>query len=148
MAVKTALVSCQPGSHAQTGINEIDINRNRRVSFIEYLLYRYNKTVDDLFAERDVPTAEALLEALERAIEAFQATLAQRQARDDKMKELEALAEVGGHARYIERRDACTALTLFIFFCAGGRRQGLQGEARVGADARRRRGASPPFLAL
>ncbi len=82
------------GLTAYPGMNEIDINHNHRVSFIEYLLYRYQKTVEDLFAERDVPTSASLIEALERAIEAFQATLAQRAAREEKMNELEALASV------------------------------------------------------
>jgi hypothetical protein len=46
----------------RTGLNEIDINKNHAISFIEYLLYKYAKTVDDLFAERDTPTSASLLQ--------------------------------------------------------------------------------------
>eukprot|EP00043_Microstomoeca_roanoka_P017197 m.178679 g.178679 ORF g.178679 m.178679 type:complete len:255 (-) comp16594_c1_seq1:6874-7638(-) len=76
-------------------LKAIDLDNNNRVSFIEYCLYKYSKTLAELFEEKD-HKIEHLLKKLEEAIAAYQAALAVKKAREEKMKELEALAEQGG----------------------------------------------------
>eukprot|EP00055_Hartaetosiga_balthica_P002668 m.4796 g.4796 ORF g.4796 m.4796 type:complete len:252 (-) comp2291_c0_seq1:418-1173(-) len=76
-------------------LKEIDLDSNNKVSFIEFCLYKYERTLDDLFAEKD-HKIEHLLKKLEEAIALYQTTLAEKQKRDQKMKDLEALADQGG----------------------------------------------------
>ncbi|EGD82771.1 hypothetical protein PTSG_03421 [Salpingoeca rosetta] len=76
-------------------LKKIDLDSNNRVSFIEYCLYKYGKTLEELFEEKD-HKIEHLLRKLEEAIKLYQETLAKKKAREDKMKELEQLAEQGG----------------------------------------------------
>jgi hypothetical protein len=74
---------------------EIDLDFNQKVAFIEYLLWKYKKTLKELFNPPNSASPEALA-ALEKAIEAYQKVLAERKARADKMAELERLAAEGG----------------------------------------------------
>eukprot|EP01147_Barroeca_monosierra_P003366 gene3366-8276_t len=76
-------------------LKEIDIDNNNRVSFIEYCMYKYKKTLEELFEEKD-HKIEHLLRALEEAIALYQATLAKKNEREEKMKKLEELAAQGG----------------------------------------------------
>eukprot|EP00730_Choanoeca_flexa_P002483 TRINITY_DN11065_c0_g1_i1.p2 TRINITY_DN11065_c0_g1~~TRINITY_DN11065_c0_g1_i1.p2 ORF type:complete len:252 (+),score=112.68 TRINITY_DN11065_c0_g1_i1:1203-1958(+) len=76
-------------------LKEIDVDSNGRVSFIEFCLHKYKFTLAQLFEEKD-HQIEHLLKALEEAIDLYQATLQKKQARENKMKELEALSETGG----------------------------------------------------
>ncbi|EDQ85028.1 uncharacterized protein MONBRDRAFT_39028 [Monosiga brevicollis MX1] len=76
-------------------LKEIDLDSNNRVSFIEYCMYKYEKKLPELFEEKD-HQIEHLLRALEAAIDAYQQALAEKQAREEKIKQLEAQAEQGG----------------------------------------------------
>eukprot|EP00911_Craspedida_sp_UC1_P001963 UC1_evm3s1508 len=76
-------------------LKEIDLDKNHRVSFVEYCLFNYKKTLAEFFEEKEGDMA-ALLAALEEAIKAYQATLAEKKARQEKMDKLEADAAGGG----------------------------------------------------
>jgi hypothetical protein len=76
-------------------IGEIDLDFNQKVAFIEYLLWKYKKTLKELFYPPNTASPEALA-ALEKAIEAYSKVLAERKAREDKMAELERVAAEGG----------------------------------------------------
>eukprot|EP00049_Salpingoeca_infusionum_P017762 m.354248 g.354248 ORF g.354248 m.354248 type:complete len:255 (-) comp16964_c0_seq1:279-1043(-) len=76
-------------------LKEIDLDSNNRVSLIEFLLYKYKFTLEQLFEERD-HKIEHLLKKLEEAIAIYQAELAAKQAREDKMAQLEELSTQGG----------------------------------------------------
>merc|ERR1712000_494970 len=56
----------------------IDIDFNRRVAFIEYLLFKYKKSLKDLFTAK--PNA-ALLAKLERAIQQYKAVFEEKKKR-------------------------------------------------------------------
>eukprot|EP01101_Sappina_pedata_P006897 TRINITY_DN3536_c0_g1_i1.p1 TRINITY_DN3536_c0_g1~~TRINITY_DN3536_c0_g1_i1.p1 ORF type:complete len:247 (+),score=169.25 TRINITY_DN3536_c0_g1_i1:19-759(+) len=71
----------------------IDIDFNRRISVIEYLLYKYNKTTKDLFEAK--PNA-ALVKKLEDAIDKYLAVFRARKEREDKIASLEAIVKQGG----------------------------------------------------
>eukprot|EP01088_Endostelium_zonatum_P009759 TRINITY_DN23069_c0_g1_i1.p1 TRINITY_DN23069_c0_g1~~TRINITY_DN23069_c0_g1_i1.p1 ORF type:complete len:261 (-),score=117.63 TRINITY_DN23069_c0_g1_i1:116-898(-) len=74
---------------------EITLEKNHDVAFLEYLLWKYHKTVNDMFKPKaEVP--KEILEALEKAIANFEAALAVRKAREAKMAQLEAAAAAGG----------------------------------------------------
>jgi len=78
----------------RNALREIDVNLDHRMSLLEYLIFRYHKTVDDLINNLDfdcVPTPE-LIKAKE-ALAAVQAEI----AKIEKQKsELEAKAKLGG----------------------------------------------------
>jgi len=73
-------------------MKEIDLDFNKRVSAIEYLLYRYKKTLKDLF---EAKPNSALIKKLEEAIEKYQSVFRAKKEREAKMAELEALAAQG-----------------------------------------------------
>jgi len=75
-------------------MKEIDLDANTRISFIEFLLWRYKKTLPLLFAQGGADPA--LIKILEEAIEAFEKVLEIRREREKKMKELEEVAAKGG----------------------------------------------------
>jgi len=75
-------------------MKEIDLNKDRNVSFIEYLLWTYKKSLAQLFNPAAVP-AHVLAE-LEKAIAQYKAAMAVRKEREDKMAALEATAAQGG----------------------------------------------------
>jgi hypothetical protein len=80
---------------------EIDLDMNKRVSFIEYLLFRYKKTLKDLFTAK--PNA-ALLAKLERAINQYKAVFEEKKQREAKMAELEQRANAGDNRAKSELR--------------------------------------------
>lgn len=84
----------------------IDFDRNNRVCFLEYILFQYEKTVDDLFDARDkgMPPEE-LIKALEEAIAQYHAALAEGKAEVDRRAELELLAEGFGVAAMKARAE-------------------------------------------
>ena len=77
-----------------SALRAIDIDMNRKVSLIEFLLWKYKKTVVELFTDKPGDIAH-LLKALEEAIALYQKTLAEKEAREAKMAELEKIAEEG-----------------------------------------------------
>ena len=82
-------------------MKELDLDQNHRVSFIEYLLWKYKKTVHLLFEEpnpeikKQMPSKE-MLEELEKAMKAYQETLDIKRKREKKMFDLEQIAKQGG----------------------------------------------------
>jgi len=70
----------------------IDIDNNHRVAFIEYLLFKYQKTVKDLFTAK--PNAAAI-KALEAAIEKHRKVFEAKQEKEQKMTDLESKAAAG-----------------------------------------------------
>jgi hypothetical protein len=75
-------------------IKEMDLDRNRKISFIEYCLFKYKKTVANLFEEHPENFA-ALIRKLEEAIEAFKAELEKKRIREEKMLSLKELSISG-----------------------------------------------------
>jgi hypothetical protein len=65
------------------------------VAFVEYLMWKFQKTVHLLFNPPGQPSPELLAE-LDRAISEYQAALAVKAARDEKIKQLQQLVELGG----------------------------------------------------
>jgi len=75
-------------------MNEIDLDKKHNVSFIEYLLWKFKKTLSELF--KPSGASPELIEALNRAISAHQEVVATKKAREEKMAELERTAALGG----------------------------------------------------
>lgn len=76
-------------------LREIDLDKNHKVSFIEFLLWKFKKSLKEFFTEKPGDIAH-LLAQLEEAIKLYQVTLAERAKREEHMKDLEKLAEQGG----------------------------------------------------
>jgi len=71
----------------------IDLNYDKRVSVIEWLLFWFKKTTKDLFENK--PNA-MLIKQLEEAIAAHEAVFKAKKERADKIAELEAAVAAGG----------------------------------------------------
>jgi len=74
-------------------MKQIDLDFNRRVSVIEYLLYKYSKTTKDLFEAK--PNAH-LVKQLEDAIDKYLAVFKERKEKENKIAELEKIVSQGG----------------------------------------------------
>eukprot|EP00026_Physarum_polycephalum_P005618 Phypoly_transcript_05653.p2 GENE.Phypoly_transcript_05653~~Phypoly_transcript_05653.p2 ORF type:complete len:257 (-),score=77.63 Phypoly_transcript_05653:1093-1863(-) len=74
-------------------MKQIDLDFNKRVSVLEYLLYKYKKSVKDLFEAK--PNA-ALIKQLEDAIEKYQAVFRAKKEREEKITQLESVVAAGG----------------------------------------------------
>jgi len=74
-------------------MRQIDLDFNKRVSTIEYLLYKYKKTLKELFEAK--PNA-ALVKQLEEAIEKYQAVLRAKREKEARIAELEQIVAQGG----------------------------------------------------
>jgi len=75
-------------------MKDIDLNKDRNVSFIEYLLWTYKKSLAQLF--NPVPVPPEVLAELEKALAQYKAAMAVRKEREDKMAALEAIVAQGG----------------------------------------------------
>lgn len=79
-------------------LKEVDLDRNRKISFIEYCLYKWQKTVSQLFAPPPAlekrPSPEALA-ALDEAITAYQSIVKYKSECEDKMRALNGVIEEG-----------------------------------------------------
>merc|ERR1712065_64295 len=73
----------------------VDFDKSGGVSFIEWLCFRYEKTVDDLMTPQD-PLPADLRAELDAAMAEYQAAMAEERVFTDKIAELEALVEKGG----------------------------------------------------
>lgn len=78
----------------RNALKQIDVDNNHKVSFLEYALYKWKKTPKVFFEELAKPKGGG--EALAKAIAAYRAALAVKEARAAKMEELEAAAAKGG----------------------------------------------------
>jgi len=76
-------------------IREIDLDSNMKISFIEFCLYEYKKTLTQLFEIKPFSSA-TLLAALDEAIALHEAVLAARKEEDDKIADLTKLGDMGG----------------------------------------------------
>eukprot|EP00035_Acanthoeca_spectabilis_P020151 m.431366 g.431366 ORF g.431366 m.431366 type:complete len:261 (-) comp17293_c0_seq1:846-1628(-) len=84
-------------------LREIDIDLNMKVSFIEYCMYKYKKTLAQLFEEKPKNLAH-LLKALDEAIELHQELLRAKKAEEEKMDELRSLAETGSGVKAMKAK--------------------------------------------
>merc|ERR1712065_115736 len=73
----------------------VDFDKSGGVSFIEWLCFRYEKTVEDLMTPQD-PLPADLRAELDAAMAEYQAAMAEERVFTDKIAELEALVEKGG----------------------------------------------------
>lgn len=73
----------------------IDSDHDHRLSFLEYALYKYDKSIATFFVELHNPERGGGAAFL-RAVEEYRAVLAVREARETKMADLEKLAAAGG----------------------------------------------------
>ncbi len=73
----------------------VDFDKSGGVAFIEWLLFRYEKTVEDLYAPQDPLPAELRAE-LNQTMEEYQQAMAQERVFTDKIAELEAVVAQGG----------------------------------------------------
>jgi len=74
-------------------MRQIDLDFNKRVSILEYLLYKYRKTLKDLFEAK--PSAH-LIKMLEDAIEQYQAVFRAKKEKEERIAELERTIAAGG----------------------------------------------------
>ncbi|KXS18079.1 hypothetical protein M427DRAFT_67912 [Gonapodya prolifera JEL478] len=77
-------------------MGEMDLDKNRRLSLIEYLLWKYQKPVALLFAKPPMTVSEDYLAEFEAAMAEYQKVVEQKRARENQMRALEAQAEGGG----------------------------------------------------
>jgi len=71
----------------------IDLDRNNKVAFIEYCLFKYQKSLKDLFTAQ--PPVH-LIAALEKAIDDYRAVFEERKKKQEKISELEKVVAGGG----------------------------------------------------
>eukprot|EP00055_Hartaetosiga_balthica_P005976 m.18320 g.18320 ORF g.18320 m.18320 type:complete len:239 (+) comp4947_c0_seq1:34-750(+) len=71
----------------------IDRDQNGRISFVEYLLFKFSKSVEQLFDDRGVDDSISRMNKAIKLEEEFQAM---KLAREKKMTELKALVQGGG----------------------------------------------------
>jgi len=85
-------------------LREIDIDMNKKVSFIEYCMYKYKKTLAQLFDENKPKALAHLLKALDEAIELHQALLKAKKEEEDKMADLRTVAESGSGVKAMKAK--------------------------------------------
>jgi len=76
-------------------LKQVHLGNHHPVAITEYLLWKYKKTAKELF-EPVKGVDPALIAALEKAIDQYKEALAIKQAREEKMRELERVAALGG----------------------------------------------------
>mmetsp|Transcript_41569 Transcript_41569/g.50416 ORF Transcript_41569/g.50416 Transcript_41569/m.50416 type:complete len:255 (-) Transcript_41569:524-1288(-) len=76
-------------------LNAIDLNKNGRMSFVEYLMWKYQKTLEALFSEDECANKELLAE-LNAAIAIYNQFGSEKSDHDKEIERLEALVEAGG----------------------------------------------------
>jgi len=74
-------------------LKRIDLDLNRKTAFIEFLLWKYNKTLQELFAPAGKGVTAELLAALEKAIAAYQEVQRKKAAREAEIKRLQAISD-------------------------------------------------------
>lgn len=76
-------------------MKEIDLDSNNEISFTEYCLFKYEKTLGQLLAPEPAAN-DALLRQLNEAIAAYEAILAKRQAKLERIALLSSVRDTGG----------------------------------------------------
>eukprot|EP01120_Amphizonella_sp_Union-15-10_P011224 TRINITY_DN4707_c0_g2_i1.p1 TRINITY_DN4707_c0_g2~~TRINITY_DN4707_c0_g2_i1.p1 ORF type:complete len:247 (+),score=89.40 TRINITY_DN4707_c0_g2_i1:56-796(+) len=74
-------------------LQSIDLDSSKKVSFIEYLLFKYKKSLKDLFTAK--PNTAALAK-LEKAIQQYKGVFEEKKKKEQRVKELEAIVAKGG----------------------------------------------------
>jgi len=69
-------------------LNELDIDKNKRLAFIEYLLYKHKKTLVQLFTPPPGGPSPAALAALDEAITTYQLVVNKKNAFEKRREEL------------------------------------------------------------
>ena len=77
-------------------LRDIDIDSNGMIAFIEYLLFKYDKTLEDMFTESADGVDPILLAALHASMEKFKEVVAIKEKRMRKMEKLRLRSEKGG----------------------------------------------------
>eukprot|EP01103_Thecamoeba_quadrilineata_P003509 TRINITY_DN13276_c0_g1_i1.p1 TRINITY_DN13276_c0_g1~~TRINITY_DN13276_c0_g1_i1.p1 ORF type:complete len:269 (+),score=102.83 TRINITY_DN13276_c0_g1_i1:42-809(+) len=75
---------------------ELTLEKNHNVAFLEFVLWKYNKTATDLLTPPSGEVPPELLAALEKAISGYQVALEARRIREEKMAKLAEIAAQGG----------------------------------------------------
>ena len=75
---------------------DIDVDHNKGVAFIELLLWRFHKQVDDLLTEPEHPLPHDLAIKINADIAVYQGVQESERARYEKIQNLQALVEIGG----------------------------------------------------
>jgi len=114
---------------------KVDLGTHK-VSFIEYLLWKFQKTVHQLL-NPPPGCRESLMRALEQAITEYQKILDEKRAREEKMAELESLANTGIPFVGMEKR--LTQQTNKTNKTNNRWCEGDEGQERVRADEERKR---------
>jgi hypothetical protein len=74
-------------------LKKMDIDQNRKTAFIEFCMWKYNKGLGELFAPAGKNVTKELLEALERAIAAYQEVQRKKEAREKEIARLQAIVD-------------------------------------------------------
>jgi hypothetical protein len=69
-------------------LNELDLDKNKRLAFIEYLLYKYKKTLVQLFTPPPGGPSPAALAALDEAITTYQLVVNKKNTFEKRREEL------------------------------------------------------------
>jgi hypothetical protein len=81
----------------RAAIADIDINKNFKVGLIEFLLFKFEKSVDALLdGLENAQSLPHLEEALEKAIEECKKVMAEKKAKEAEMARLQEIADKGG----------------------------------------------------
>merc|ERR1711991_502450 len=75
---------------------DIDVDKSKGVAFIELLLWRYNKQVDDLLMEPEHPLPADLAEKINADIAVYQGVQEAERTRYEKIRSLQELVDAGG----------------------------------------------------
>jgi len=76
-------------------LSQIDIDHDGKVSFIEYALFNWKHTLKELFTPPNNVPPEVMA-AFEKAVSEYEAVLAKKKAREDKMSDLEQTSKSSG----------------------------------------------------
>jgi len=81
----------------RAAISDIDLNKNFKVGFIEFMIFKQKKTIEELLdGLENAQSLPHLEEALEKAIEDCKQVMAEKKAKEAEMARLTELAEKGG----------------------------------------------------
>jgi hypothetical protein len=83
------------GSRLRAALKQLDVDSNGKVCFIEFLLFKYKKSLQQLFEEKPGNFA-ALIAALEEAIQLFEEVEAKKAEEMETIASLQVIADAGG----------------------------------------------------
>jgi len=74
-------------------LKKMDVDQNRKTAFVEFCMWKYNKSLAELFAPAGKNVTKELLEALEKAIAAYQEVQKKKEAREKEIARLQAIVD-------------------------------------------------------